>query len=236
MQYVLDTCSTVEEVVAATRNVRIVVAEDHYLVADRFGGGAVIEFLDGEMVVHSGVDLPVKVLTNNLYDESIDTWNQYQQAGNDDYSSLDSALRRFCIGADQVMSFRPTDSETAVDSAFAALESVADPSTQMSIVFDTNHFRAFFKTRENREVQFVDLFDFNRGCYAPVQMLDIHTGSSGRVNDLFSDLSIPMCMDHMERYFISVGTTVPAGLVANFHDVVETFTCSPPRRSSGRVQ
>ena len=195
-----------------------------------------IEFLDGELVVHSGVDLPIKVLTNNLYDESLGTWNQHHQAGNDDYSGLDSALRRYCLGADQVMSFQPTDYETAVGYAFSALQSVSDPSTQMSIVFDTNHFRASFKTRENREIQYVDLFDFNLGCYAPVQMLDIHTGASGKANDLFSDLSIPVCIDHMERYFISVGTTVPAGLVADYHDVVETFTCSPPRRASGRVQ
>jgi choloylglycine hydrolase len=236
MQYVLDTCATVEEVIAATADVRIVLAEDHYLIADRFGGGAVIEFLAGEMVVQSGLDLSVTVLTNNLYDESIATWNQHQQTGNDDYTSLDSALRRFCLGADQVTGFPPTDSETAVEYAFSALDVVSDPTTQMSIVFDTRRFRASFKTRGNHEIQYVDLFDFNLGCYAPVQMLDIHTGTSGRANDRFSDLSIPMCIDHMERYFVSVGTTVPAGLVANYHDVVETFTCSPPRRASGRVQ
>lgn len=236
MQYVLDTCATVDEVVAATRNVRIVVAEDHYLVTDRHGGGAVIEFLDGETVVHSGHDLPVMALTNGLYVESMNVWNQHQQAGNDDYSGLDSEFRRFCLGADQVTDFHPTDSETAVDYAFAALQGVSDSSTQMSIVFDASSYRAYFKTRDNRETRYVDLFDFNLGCYAPVQMLDIHTASSGNITGLFFDLSIPLCIDHMQQYFVSLNQTVPPDLVDNYHDVVETFTCSPPRRASGRVQ
>ena len=236
MQYVLDTCATVEEVVAATRNVRIVVAEDHYLIADRLGDGAAIEFLDGELVVHSGVDLPVKVLTNGLYTESMAVWNQHQHAGNDDYSGLDSEFRRFCLGADLVTSFQPTDSANAIDYAFAALESVSDFSTQMSIVFDTENFRAFLKTQNNRNIRYVDLFDFNLGCYAPVQMLDIHTPSDGNINDLFADLSIPMCIDHMQRYFASLNQSVPPSQVENYHRVVEAFTCSPPRRASGRVQ
>jgi len=236
MQYVLDTCATVDEVVAATRNVRIVVAEDHYLIADRFGDCAAIEFLDGEVVVHSGVDLPVKVLTNGLYTESMAIWNQHQHVGNDDYSGLDSEFRRFCLGADLVTSFQPTDSANAVDYAFAALESVSDFSTQMSIVFDTNTTRAYFKTSDNREIQYVDLFDFNLGCYAPVQMLDIHTGLSGEINGLFSDLSIPMCIDHMQRYFASLNQSVPADQIENYHRVVETFTCSPPSRATGRVR
>lgn len=235
MQYVLDTCATVDEVVAATRNVRIVVAEDHYLLADRQGGGAVIEFLAGEMVVHSGDDLPVMALTNGLYVESMAVWIQHQQAGNDDYSGLDSEFRRFCLGADQVTRFQPTGSEIAVDYAFDALQTVSDASTQMSIVFDSSSGRAYFKTRNNGEIRYLDLFDFNLGCYAPVQMLDIHTTSSGRINPLFFDLSIPMCIDHMQRYFESLNQTVPPDLVENYHDTVEDFTCSPPRRATGRV-
>ena len=235
MQYVLDTCATVDEVVAATRRVRIVQVEDHYLIADRLGNGAVIEFLDGEMVVHSGNDLPVKALTNGLYTESMNVWNQYRQAGNDDYSGLNSEFRRFCLSADQVTSFHPTDSETAVDYAFDALQIVSDGSTQMSIVFDTTTTRAYFKTRDHRETRYVDLYDFNLGCDTPVQMLDIHTPSSGNITGLFFDLSIPSCIDHMQDYFASLNQTIPLGLIENYHDVVETFTCSPPRRPSGRV-
>ncbi len=43
MQYMLDNCSSVKEVVAADSQVRIFETVDHYLVADRTGDCAVIE-------------------------------------------------------------------------------------------------------------------------------------------------------------------------------------------------
>jgi hypothetical protein len=67
-------------------------------------------------------------------------------------------------------------------------------------------------------------------------MLDIHNRSSARVNHLFNDLSIPECIGPMERYFESVNTSVPSGMIDAYHGVVETFSCSPPRRETGRVR
>ena len=67
----LDTCGTVEEVIAADPQVRIFETVDHYLVADRQGNCAAIEFLDGQMVYHTGEKLPVKALTNSTYEGSI---------------------------------------------------------------------------------------------------------------------------------------------------------------------
>ena len=70
LQYILDTCATVDDVIASDAMVRNITV-DHYLVADRNGASAVIEYIDGELVVHTGEDLPVSVLTNWFYDESL---------------------------------------------------------------------------------------------------------------------------------------------------------------------
>ena len=51
IQYMLDTCATVEDVIAAESRVRILTA-DHYLVADRHGRRAVLEFLEGWLTEH----------------------------------------------------------------------------------------------------------------------------------------------------------------------------------------
>ena len=57
MQYLLDTCATVDEVLAKDEVVRVLTV-DHYLVADRSGASATVEFLDGKLVAHTGEDLP----------------------------------------------------------------------------------------------------------------------------------------------------------------------------------
>jgi penicillin V acylase-like amidase (Ntn superfamily) len=71
VQYQLDNFSTVEEVIANDGLVRIADTVDHYLVCDRKGDCATIEFLDGEMTVHTGKTLSVKVLTNSVYQQDL---------------------------------------------------------------------------------------------------------------------------------------------------------------------
>jgi penicillin V acylase-like amidase (Ntn superfamily) len=43
----------------------------HYLFADASGDAAVIEFLDGKLVIYRGETLPVRALANSTYADSI---------------------------------------------------------------------------------------------------------------------------------------------------------------------
>ncbi len=90
VQYILDTCATVEEVIATDSQVRIFTV-DHYLIGDRFGNAAVIEFLDGRMVSHTAPNLPVAALTNNVYEDSCTGDELVSCAGS-------GTLERKCVG------------------------------------------------------------------------------------------------------------------------------------------
>ena len=70
IQYQLDNCASVKEVIATSKKVRISPQGNpplHYLVADASGHSAAIEFLNGRMVVHQGQGLPLPVLANTAY-------------------------------------------------------------------------------------------------------------------------------------------------------------------------
>jgi penicillin V acylase-like amidase (Ntn superfamily) len=54
--------------------VRIAGAVDHYLICDRSGACAAVEFLEGRTVFHTGEALPVKALTNTAYQTSVEAW------------------------------------------------------------------------------------------------------------------------------------------------------------------
>lgn len=71
VQFQLDNASTVDEVIANDALVRVTDAYDHYLVCDRTGDCAVIEFLDGEMVIYTGPTLPTQALANSTYQDSL---------------------------------------------------------------------------------------------------------------------------------------------------------------------
>ena len=71
IQYQLDTAASVADVIASDARVRIQGQTPlHYLVGDRSGGTATIEFLNGKLVAHKGPDLPFTALANHSYAKS----------------------------------------------------------------------------------------------------------------------------------------------------------------------
>jgi penicillin V acylase-like amidase (Ntn superfamily) len=241
MQYLLDTCATVDEVLATDDVVRNLTV-DHYLVADRSGAAATIEFLDGELVAHTDADLPVSVLTNSPYSDVLSQWHTYGSSG--DYGWMDSSSQRFCIAADRVTEFDGSSAQEGVKFAFETLQAIAgqrfsEHTSQWRLVFDTGALRAYFKTHDDRTKRWVDLEAFNPWCGEPVQMLDIHASVAGDAGPAFHDYSHAEALDHL-LWFIGFwpteATPTSAGqLLRHF----EGFACEakpPTHRVSRRVR
>ena len=75
IQYQLDNSASVEDVLKSDRLLRISshsVATIHMLIADAAGNVATIEYLDGELVCHTGEGLVYPVLANCTYDISLE--------------------------------------------------------------------------------------------------------------------------------------------------------------------
>ena len=242
IQYLLDTCATVDEVLAADEVVRNLTV-DHYLVADRSGAVATIEFLDGELVAHTGADLPVSVLSNSPYSEVLSQWQIHRGSG--DYEWMDGSAQRFCIAADRVTEFDGTSAREGVTYAFQTLQAVAgqrfsEHTSQWSLVFDTGALRAYFKTHDNRTRRWVDLEAFNPWCGQPVQMMDIHAPVTGDAGPAFHDYSRAEARDHL-LWFIDFwpGVEATPTSASQFLRHVEGFACEPKlptHRTSRRVR
>jgi choloylglycine hydrolase len=74
IQYQLDTASSIDEILASDIFLRIEQESKsliHFFVVDSSGNSAIIEFLSGEMVVHSRNEMSIPVLTNNTYEKSV---------------------------------------------------------------------------------------------------------------------------------------------------------------------
>ena len=236
MQYVLDTCETIDDVLATDAVVRIYTV-DHYLISDRFGNAVVIEFLDGRMVAHNGPELPVSALTNSKYIDSCQTWESRRDY--EDYASLGGSLHRFCLAADRVDGFRQTSDAKAIAYAFDTLHEVrgqrfwVSPS-QWSIVFDSKNLRAYYRTLRNSNIRWVDLADFDLRCGAPAQMLAIHDGLSGDISGNFFDFDFNLNYDHFENFLTDwgIGHTHQSVMATLNH--FEEFSCVQSRRAPSR--
>jgi choloylglycine hydrolase len=170
IQYNLDSHATVAEVLQADRSLRISgSAPLHYLVADRQGQVATVEFLDGRMVAHTGQKLPVAALANDPYAESLSSEKTEDRS-------------RFARAARRVRGFKAKGTD-AVGYAFETLDQVAAPNgyTKWSIVYELDRGRVHFRTRDRRKIRSLDLKDVDFSCSTPVRVLDMDADVEGDV-------------------------------------------------------
>ena len=234
VQYQLDNASTIEDVIASDSVVRIANNRDHYLVSDRTGSSAAIEFIEGKMVVHTDATMPVKTLTNNTYQESISSWqkNRWWMF----WKLLErrfwrSSLIRFEIAADRVKSFNENGKDKAVNYAFDTLEKTRDDAesnpTQWSIVFDTENLKIHFHTRTNPEIRSITLAMFDFSCTTSVGMLDIHQDLSGDISNDFTPYSHEVSLKHFLRFIEKWGlSNVSPDEIKALTKHLEAFECS----------
>lgn len=165
IQYQLDTASSVAEVIASDKKVRIAAdsAPLHYLIADASGDTAAIEFLGGRMVVHRGAN----VLANDPYENSL-------------AAMKGGARDRFARASGGL------SSATSVTGAFALLDQVRQPHTQWHVVYDIRNRAIHWRTAVNRQPRSVKLSAFDFSCATPVQVADV---DSDRFRDYTRELN-----------------------------------------------
>jgi penicillin V acylase-like amidase (Ntn superfamily) len=226
VQYQLDTCATVAEVMANDARVRIADTVDHYLVCDRSGACAAVEFLEGKTVFHTGDAMPVKVLTNSAYREAADAWQSGRLSGN--------ALERFGIAAGRVTGFQAADAPAAVAYAFETLERASGQATggsptQWSIVFDTENLDVHFRTRRNPQIRTVDFAELDFSCNTPVEMLDVHAPLSGDVSHDLGRYTFDANLKHTLNFLEKWGGIELSALeVEVLERGLESFGCRAP--------
>jgi choloylglycine hydrolase len=267
IQYQLDTASTVEEVIKSDGAVRIAQlpqqdAKVHYFITDSLGNNASIEWIDGKMVCHTGDDLPVKVLANNSYDQSLAVLRRFQGFGGYmpislsrfliqyQYNSLNNSLPRFVYAAEMSEQYKLQNSKSSVDYAFDVLSLVAQPKhasaqTQLSAVYDISNRSVYFHTLENSRIRYFNLSAFDFSCATPVKVLDIFEDLSGDVSSSFIDFTEQMGRDLLKSNFPSMADETLEELVAypgtytsctDYTDnTTEDSKCSSLSTKAGRV-
>ena len=193
IQYQLDNFKSVNEVMESDSNLRIVADSTplHFLVSDRSGQVASIEFLDGKTVCHSAEDLPVEVLANSTYAESLRYLEKHKGfGGTDEIPSSISSLDRFVRAAHLVRQYSESQAENIVDYAFDILESVSQKKgTKWSIVYDVKNLAIHFKTSRTPRIKTINLKEFDFSCDLPSKVIDIDMDKPGNVSSYFVEYS-----------------------------------------------
>ncbi len=236
IQYQLDNCRTINEVIETVKTIKIGQnwSPLHYLVCDRYGNAAAIEFIEGEFVCHSGKDLPIPVLTNTSYDGCIQDLNAYEDLAGEEkiaHSTL-SSNDRFIKIARRLGDVRSEGIEPAVEYAFDILTSVGigrflGQCTAWSIVYDLMELKIYFKTFENRNVRIVEMNALDFSNDHPPKAFDI-------TNRLKRDVSSNFitCTAEMNRELIYAVLKIykESGFLRNLPESAGYFLAIYPER------
>lgn len=198
IQYMLDCCSSVHEVVEHAADIRIAqnITPLHYMAVDRQGHCAVIEYIGGEMVCHTGVTLPLPLLANSTYERSLQYLeNRALHTVEDPYER--NSLERFATAADIILSL---PSHITIEYAFDALRAVQRDDSVWSMVYDIDKLEIYFRTIRQPARKMIALAEIDFS--APIgKGLDIHCAEGGCANHLLSDYSMSMNRQVAHSFF-----------------------------------
>jgi len=216
IQYQLDNCSDIEEVIASDKLVRIAskgTTPLHYLVADAKGNAATIEFFEGKMMVHKGEQLPFPVLTNNTYESSVAIANNT--------GTLNNSLERFRDACKLVNSLQQTNTDLSLtDYSFNILDRVSQGSfTKWSIVYDITNKKISFRSNRYRDVKEISFAAFDFACNASAKSWDMNQTGAGIVSNLFETFTLDLNRRIVEKAFEESNERIqasPASVEANW--------------------
>lgn len=194
IQYQLDNSSNVQEVIDNNRHIQIIGSSPgkqldmsgfHFMACDRNGECVTVEGINGKMVYHRQKNLPVRVLTNIPYSESINSLKQ----GKPIYGDVYHSETRFIQASNRLKEAALHVPKSATAFAFETLKKVESHDvigpTVWSIVYDLTNLRVSFKTHDNQQIRYFDLSAFDFSCASPVKIFDILSERAGDVSNRF---------------------------------------------------
>jgi len=182
LQYCLDSYRSVADVVASASELAISgPASVHFLACDASANCAVIEFLDGNVVSRSERTLPLPVLTNNTFADSLEYLNLTLGYGGEPVQPEGTgSLARFARAANASHRARANPGANPIQDAFAILADVAQPeSTQWSIVYELKRGTVHYRTSGNPEIRTFTMRGIDLECSGHTEVADLLAPGKG---------------------------------------------------------
>ncbi len=243
MQYVLDTCSSVEQVVETMSRVVLDGWGYHFFVADRSGDAAVIEFIGGKTRIYRGDTLPVPVLCNSPYSRELKRLESFAGFGGgrqlDDHPER---APRFACAAGMLRQLPAGRQGDPVSYGFKVLAALDRGATRWSIVCDLRNMRMVLHTDQAKRNRYIDFRDVDFSPEAKVRMLDIDADLKGDVQKDFRDYTPELNRHFVDRAIRNLlsrdrrVTKLFLGPGREMQDVIEIMATWPARSVDGSVE
>ncbi len=236
-QFILDNYKNVDEIAKSDKLIRIRpsitgITKVHFFAVDSSGSSLAIEFLNGKTVFHCKNTMPVKVMANDAYEQSLlhlKKWLSGKLMGGDGGMGMKNyvpSLTRFDTAASMVSNCQNANTADIVKYAFTVLDSVQQGDhTKFKIVFDIKNRTIYFKSLQNPKLRYFrfDSFDFSNRSNS--KMLDLNSNLEGDVTSKFMEYSTITNESLFNAALEDLGYTNIV-LLHQFSQYLDTLSCS----------
>jgi penicillin V acylase-like amidase (Ntn superfamily) len=235
IQHLLDTCATVEEVIAAQDSIRLRGDVAHFLAADAKGACVIVEWLGGETLIYAGEDLPVRALANAVYDDCLN----YLDNGAVPAFNPGRSAERVAAADHWTAQYDPDGDISASDWALGVLtEAVVDPKkwwkpvfgepyTQWSVAYDIARREIRFQTVDHAVVRSFDFAKLDFGCNGTTLMMDVNAILEGPVENLLQPYDSGWNYEFARKFLDRWDSNLSDEQVKELTTFFEGFECAP---------
>ena len=200
MQYILDNCTTLDEALAAAREIEIDGWGWHYFLGDARGDCAAVEFIKGEVVIQRGETMPVPGLFNEPYARELQLSRYFKGFGGLYEPDLNNnKVPRFVKTAVMIRDYDP-----ALDAVAYGLKMLrqltVNEEPKWSVLIDVVRKNVYFKTMANPQIKSFSFKDIDFSNHGPVLALNMDQKQGGDVGRSLS----PATDDAIEAMLVSL--------------------------------
>ena len=205
VQYQLDNCASIEEVIATDSKIRIQMISQnlHYLVCDSSGNAVVIEFTLSGMKVYRDEKLPIVVLENDPYQTSLKKRKLKQEC-------------RFLTASNMLSVLSPkTNTKESIRYSFDVLDKVKLDGS-WSMVYDIKAKSIHFITGSNPIRRLIQMNSFDFSCQSASLLYDLARRDAGNVLTKFISYSRQLNVLKFKAGLKSNGIRLPSKILQRF--------------------
>jgi hypothetical protein len=156
------------------------------------------------MLVFKGKDLPIPVLENSTYSNSLESYKN-------------NAKCRFTITAKMMEKFNLETKPSIIDYSFSILDSVALDGS-WSIVYDIKNMKIYFKTSSNRNLQTVNINSFDFDCTSKSLIYDLKLKNKVNISNLFITFNSELNKDKLNDAIKTNNIELPDEVIERFRN------------------
>jgi hypothetical protein len=229
-QYQLDTSATIDDVIASDKVVRQSPEEEwqsHFLLWDKTGAMALVEWLEGEMVVIKRDEMSVPVFVNYAYAACA--------------SIGDDPTGRYAKMSERYAAYDPAQDKDGFKFVYSVMQEGANafpPPTRTlwQFIIDPKAQRMSFYSFDNDKLRTLDLKDFDFSCKTPVEVFDMSSGDAGNVRSAFKPYTTKFndeLVDYIFGIYKSRGIPTSDELIEKIKAFPGSTTCNEGAGGSG---